>query len=78
MWNQVVGEYGRGLAGASLVGWQPGLGGPVQGSGSQRTHAAAFPLTFLSTGIHCFLEVTVQSPEDQEKPGRIGGIWQNS
>ena len=70
MWNQGVGECGRGVGGASLVGLQPGLGGASAGGWVPEDPRSCIPLD-------CFLEVTVQSPEDQEKPGRIWGILQN-
>lgn len=73
MWDRGVGECGggrRGLSGgvAGRVGW-----GAVQCRGwtPEVAHSAALPLPFLSTRIHCCLEVIVQSSEDQEKPGRI-------
>lgn len=55
----------------ALVGLQAGSRGAVRGWSPGVAHSAAFPLPFLSTRIHCCLEVIVQSSEDQEKPGRI-------
>lgn len=75
-----VGLRGRGVwlrvGEDSLVGLQAGLAGGLHCRGwtPEVAHSAAFCLPFLSTRIHCCLEVIVQSSEDQEKPGRDYGI----
>ena len=70
MWDHWIGGCGGGGRGLS-GGFAGRVGGAVRGWTPEVAHSAAFPLPFLSTRIHCCLEVIVQSSEDQEKPGRI-------